>query len=54
MAAMAERIEATCIPEKAAILMAAPPVENRIAAAAAAKHTVRTISPADRHNAFAF
>ena len=35
-AAIADRIEATCIPEKAAILMAAPPVENRIAAAAAA------------------
>jgi hypothetical protein len=34
-AATADRIEATCMPEKAAILMAAPPVENRIAAAAA-------------------
>src|SRR5688500_8785655 len=35
-AAITDRSEATCIPENAAILMAAPPVENRIAAAIAA------------------
>ena len=31
--AMPERMEATCMPENAAVLMAAPPVENSTAAA---------------------
>ncbi len=43
-AAMPDRMEATCIPEKAAILMAAPPVEKSTAAAMACNRGLLTLN----------